>query len=64
MGLKEEIAAMQFNGSSIVLNWGDDNNLWEVSWITGGERFCGFSTDLLTAIKEAVSKAELRFRKL
>lgn len=34
---------MREHGQSVLLNWGEDDNLWECSWITGGERFTGLS---------------------
>ena len=41
--LSEQIAYMQAHGQSVLLNWGEDDNLWECSWITGGERFTGLT---------------------
>jgi hypothetical protein len=41
---------MKARGSSLTLNWGEDNNLWEVSWISSGNRLCGFHTDLKLAV--------------
>ena len=34
---------MQHHGSSLTLNWGEDTDAWECSWITGGLRFTGCS---------------------
>lgn len=35
------LSRMRLFGSSIVLTWGEDTNVWECSWITGGVRFTG-----------------------
>lgn len=32
---------MAHKGSSVELNWGEDTDAWECSWITGGTRFVG-----------------------
>ncbi len=34
---------MQQHGQRVTLNWGEDDGLWECSWITGGERFTGWA---------------------
>ena len=36
---------MAEKGSSVLLNWGEDDGLWECSWITGGKRFTGYSSE-------------------
>ena len=41
--LTDVLFEMSRQGSSVLLNWGEDNNLWECSWITGGKRYTGFS---------------------
>ena len=49
---------MRERGSSLILNWGEDNNLWECSWITGGKRYCGYSTYPIVALEQALTKCE------
>lgn len=51
------IAWMQEHGSSVLLNWGEDDGLWECSWITGGVRHVGYSQFLELAIDAAMEKA-------
>ncbi len=52
---------MQGSGSSVVLTWGEDNSVWECSWITGGERFTGFSQCVRYSILGALNNAFARF---
>lgn len=42
--LEEILAYMQQHGQSVLLNWGEDNNLWECAWISGGDRTVEFSS--------------------
>ncbi|MGA9772337.1 MAG: hypothetical protein WBV94_25110 [Blastocatellia bacterium] len=53
---------MRETGSSVQLNWGEDNNLWELSWITGGKRITALSKDKVLAVKYALVDAEARIR--
>ncbi len=48
---------MQLNGSSVVLNWGEDTGCWEVSWITVGQRFTGIQSELKRALLQSLNKA-------
>lgn len=41
--LNAVLEKMARQGSSVLLNWGEDNRLWECSWITSGKRFTSFS---------------------
>ena len=50
------LLGMQAMGSSVDLNWDEDTDLWECSWITSGERFTGFSKNPNTAARQAVLK--------
>lgn len=54
---------MQIHGQSVTLNWGEDNNLWECSWITSGRRYSGFHENMfmatLTAYTSAMNSAGL-----
>lgn len=45
---------MQRNGSSVVLNWGEDTEQWECSWITGGERYTTFSGSPTQAARDCL----------
>ena len=51
---------MKDNGSSILLNWGEDDNLWECSWITGGKRYTCSTENMTTAIVGALLKVKYR----
>jgi hypothetical protein len=52
------VAFMQAHGSSVILNWGEDNELWECSWITDGVRYTGFSNqDALSAARDCLKHA-------
>jgi hypothetical protein len=59
--LEDLLKEMTDHGSSLILNWGEDNGCWEVSWITGGERFTYVSNDIRHALAEVVAKADRRF---
>ena len=50
------LAFMQRNGSSVVLNYGEDTGLWECSWITGGERITTVYADPSRAARECIAK--------
>jgi len=53
---------MAHHGSSVLLNWGEDNKAWECSWITGGSRFTGFDANpcqaAIHAIENCLEKKE------
>jgi hypothetical protein len=48
--------AMKAAGSSVLLNWGEDNGLWECSWITSGRRHVGISEFMDMAVQRAWDK--------
>lgn len=62
MTTEERIEYMREHGSSLIMNWGEDTAVWEVSWITSGKRFTGFSKDLRTALDTSHRKATDAFR--
>src|SRR5262249_938850 len=41
---------MKETGSSALLNWGEDDNTWECSWVTGGKRYTDHSANMTSAI--------------
>ena len=51
------IERMKDRGSSVLINWGEDNDLWEVSWITGGKRYSGYDQSLSRALALASGQA-------
>jgi hypothetical protein len=57
--LEALLAEMAERGSSVTLNWGEDNGMWECSFITGGERYTTFSRHPFHA---AVGAQELAIR--
>lgn len=52
----DKLERMKREGSSVILNWGEDTDMWECSWITGGVRFTAFSTDLNRALEDCYMK--------
>ncbi len=51
------LAWMRLHGSSLSLSWGEDTDLWECSWITGGKRYTGVSSYLQGAVQQVLQKA-------
>lgn len=43
---------LQRFGSSLELSWGEDDDLWAVTWITGGKRITATSGRLDTALQQ------------
>lgn len=56
--LPDVLRAMSDRGTSVLLNWGEDNNLWECSWITGGKRYTGFSRFPQVAVWDCIKNWE------
>lgn len=50
----EHLDRMKERGSSVILNWGEDTNCWECSWITSGKRYVGVSTSPHEAVRLAL----------
>lgn len=47
---------MALHSQSVVLNYGEDNQMWECSWITGGDkRFTGVEEKPIDAIRAALN---------
>jgi hypothetical protein len=57
-GLEERIDYLRGRANSLILNWGEDTNTWEVSWITSGKRYTWTSTELGRAVYEVWRAAE------
>lgn len=55
MNVEQWIDFLKQRGSSLILNWGEDNDCWEVDWITSGKRYRGVSKLLTTALSDAYS---------
>ena len=55
--LEHLFSVMQAHGSSVTLNWGEDNERWEVAWITSGTRYIGVSKESTVATQQAISQA-------
>lgn len=47
---------MRQHGSSVLLNWGEDNDQWECSWIVSGERFTAHAGTSFEAARKVVRK--------
>lgn len=58
MALEHALEGMKLGGSAVSVSWGEDTDCWEVSWITGGNRYTGISKNLLTAVRLVVEDAE------
>lgn len=56
--LGDTLMAMAKHGSSVLLNWGEDDNLWECSWISSGIRFTGYGLVPEIALSECLAKAK------
>jgi hypothetical protein len=55
--LEDALREMKEGSSSVLLNWAeDDGEIWECSWIVGGERYTGLHWQPRTAILQAVVK--------
>ena len=50
---------MQAHGSSLILNYGEDTEHWECSWITSGTRYLGVRRTLPDAITECLKCARI-----
>jgi hypothetical protein len=50
---------MAKEGSSFLLNYGEDTGAWECSWILRGERYIGNSMELIHAVRECLKMAGL-----
>ena len=55
--LETKLGFMREHGSSVLLNWGEDDNLWECSWITGGDRYSGYSKFIDEAVRQCFEAA-------
>jgi hypothetical protein len=49
-----KLGFMRHHGSSVLLNWGEDNGIWECSWITSGVRHVGLAVDMALAVHRAL----------
>lgn len=55
ISLEDALREMKSESTSVLLGWGeDDGELWECSWIVGGERYTGYHYQPRTAILQAV----------
>ena len=55
--LEDALMEMKDGSCSVLLNWSeDDGELWECSWIVGGERFTSHHPKPRTAILGAIVK--------
>lgn len=55
--IAEIILQLKQHGSSLVLNWGEDDDCWEVAFISGGVRYVSVHLKLLAALEEVQKKA-------
>jgi hypothetical protein len=63
--LQDVLDKMTQEGSSVLLNWGEDTNNWECSWITGGRRYVSHAAWLEGAIAHCIGQVlwEVKQRK-
>lgn len=57
MTVENVLEWMRAHGSSVLLNWGEDPDAWECSWITGGKRYTGCQVKMRSALLECLNKA-------
>jgi len=50
--LSDLIETLKKKSSSLIMNWGEDTGQWEVSIITGGERYTAVRSVLSLALEE------------
>ena len=55
--LTDVLRKMAKTGQSVTLCWGEGTELWECSWISGGQRYSGFSTDPVKAVLQVLEQA-------
>ena len=52
--LEERLESMARRGQSVTLNYGEEDNLWECSWITGGKRYTTFDKSPTVAVAKCL----------
>lgn len=50
------LAFMAQHGQSVIVGWGEDDGLWECSWISGGERFTSHKKYVEGAVESTARK--------
>jgi len=58
--LYDMLVWMQEHGSSVVLNYGEDTEQWEASWIRDGQRHVAVRRDPAEAIADVFLRGEDR----
>lgn len=56
MNLETLLLLMVASGQSLILNWGEDTGVWEISWICGNKRFTVFHKDLKEGVTECFNQ--------
>lgn len=57
VSLEKKLEWMTQNGQSLLLNWGEDNNLWECCWIgANGKRYTAFEKDVSTGLTSCIKQ--------
>lgn len=59
--LTDTLGWMASRGQSVTLDYGEDNQHWECSWITGGKRFTGVRREIIDAVRDAIGKARIYY---
>jgi len=54
--LEDTLLWMRDRGSSVDLNYGEDNDIWETSWITSGVRYVGISKEIRLSVLSSLNK--------
>ncbi len=52
--LEVALHEMKLGSTSVLLSWGEDDGLWECSWIVGGKRYTAHDHQPRLAVLEAV----------
>lgn len=61
--LVDVLETMAERGTSVTLNWGEDNNLWEVCWITNGKRHVGFGRTPVLGVLDCIRSYSVFLRR-
>ena len=54
--LVDSIVFLKNHSCSFMLNWGEDNDVWECSVISSGERLSAFNHSMFEAVTELYDK--------
>jgi hypothetical protein len=59
----ELVNEMKQCGSSLCIDWGEDTDRWEVSWITSGVRYTAVGQFMQDTVRQCYEKAKTAIAK-